>query len=57
MKNFEMGHIYYVKCAISLQLQNYYKHIIDLLNSGIRGGINSNGFSRLAFSSEFVTYF
>ena len=36
---------------------NWDKYIIDFLNSGFRGGLRSNGFSRLAFSSEFVTYF
>ena len=33
------------------------KSIIYFLHRGIRGGLSSNGFSRLAFSSEFVTYF
>ena len=33
------------------------KTIIDFLNSGIKGGLSSNGFSRFAFSSKFVTYF
>ena len=33
------------------------KSVINFLNRGIRGGLSSNGFSRLVFSWEFVTYF